>query len=112
MTTKDDQARRLAEMHYRMEEGITGIYRIVGGGTVEAEPDEPIKLLEANKNTVASGILPLRFGPTPAAGIHYPAVIVEVTPDELRHVRTGKLALPGGWKLTGLIPRPAANGEG
>jgi hypothetical protein len=110
--TKDEVAKRLAEIHYRVEPWMQRIHRIVGSPDVEARPDEPIKLLEANGSTIASGIVPLPFGPLPESGIHYSSIIVEVTPAEFRRIQAGKLPLPNGWTVGELIPRPTENGDG
>src|SRR5207245_1186839 len=89
MPTKDEVARTLATLHYRVEEGMRRIHRIRGSDAEEERPDEPIKLLEANANTIPTGILPLPFRPLPAAGIHFRSVIAEVTPAEYRDIRAG-----------------------
>jgi len=68
MTDKEQEARRLAEAHYEMEAGVTQIFRLEGSADAEVRPDEPIKLLEVNEYTIASGIMPLHFGPAPAHG--------------------------------------------
>jgi hypothetical protein len=39
--------------------------------------------------------------------IHYPSVIVEVTPEEFDRIQTQKLALPEGWTIGELFLRPA-----
>jgi hypothetical protein len=103
--TKDEEARELAEKHYQVEAGLTRVIRISRSASVEICPDEPIKLLEVNENTVPSGIMPIQFGPSPASGLDYPTVIVEVTPDEYEKIRTGELRLPDGWTLGEEIPK-------
>jgi hypothetical protein len=50
--------------------------------------------------------MPLQFGPAPASGLHYPSVIVEVTPDEYSRIQSGELKLPDGWTLGEEIPKP------
>jgi hypothetical protein len=110
MADKQEEARKLAEIHYRIEPGITQIFRMIGDDDAETRPDEPIKLLEVNENTISSGIMPLHFAPVPAHGIHYPSVIVEVTPIEYEKIRSRELPLPPGWTVSGLVPRPSANG--
>ena len=105
MSNKDDEARQLARKHYEIEAGITQILRIEDLPEVEVQPLEPIKLLEVNENTVPSGVMPIQFGPNPAAGIHYPSVIVEVTPDEYEKICSKELELPPGWRLAEPIPR-------
>ena len=107
MPTKDEEAKELAEKHYQVEAGLTHVIRISGSAEVEFRPNEPIKLLEVNENTVPSGIMPIQFGPSPASGFHYPSVIVEVTPDEFAKIQTGELRLPNDWRLGETIPRPA-----
>ena len=74
----------------------------------EVRPSEPIKLLEVNENTVPSGIMPLGFGPAPAAGINFSYVIIEVTPDEYRLIQSEELKLPHGWTVGNLIFRSTA----
>lgn len=63
-------------------------------------------LLEVNENTIPSGIYPIQFGPAPTSGIHFPSVIVEVTPAEFRKIMADELRLPGGWEIGDHIPRP------
>jgi hypothetical protein len=86
---------------------MTRIFRITGSAEAEARPDEPIKLLEVNENTVPSGIMPLQFGPSPASG-HYPAIILEVTPAEFVQIQSRQLELPHGWEVGDPIPRMPA----
>ena len=105
MPTKDEEARELARMHYQVETGMTQIFRITGSFDVEVRPTEPIKLLEVNTNTVASGIMPIQFGPSPASGLHYPSIILEVTPDEFQRIQNDELKLPNGWKVGDMIPK-------
>ncbi len=104
--TKDEEAKELAEWHYRIEDGLTHVFRLTSTSEREVSPSEPIKLLEVNENTVASGIMPIQFGPSPASGLHYPSVILEVTPDEYEKIRREEWTLPHGWRIGGLIPKP------
>jgi hypothetical protein len=108
MPTKDEEARELARKHYQVEAGVTLIFRVTATAEVEVRPTEPIKLLEVNENTVPSGIMPLQFGPSPASGLHYPSVILEVTPDEFQQIQDQELMLPHGWRVGDPIPRPPA----
>jgi hypothetical protein len=107
MPTKDEEATALAEKHYQVEAGMTHVFRITATADVELRPAEPIKLLEVNENTVAAGIMPIQFGPSPSSGLHYPSVILEVTPAEYRKIERKELKLPNGWMVGDLIPRPA-----
>jgi hypothetical protein len=90
-----EAAQRLAEAHYRVEPGISGIYPVEGGDAT----DRTIRLLEVNAETFASGIVPVGFGPHPPSGIPFPSVIVEVTPREFDDLKSGRLTLPDGWTL-------------
>jgi len=105
-------ANDLARRHYETETGLTRIIRLNGGAEAEVTALEPIKLLEVNENTFASGVQPLHFGPAPASGVMFPSVIVEVTPDEFDRIRSHDLRLPRGWTLGDEIPRPAGVGGG
>jgi hypothetical protein len=107
MTEKDEAARQLAEAHYAYEPGLTTVIRIVSpSAEMETRTDEPIKLLEVNENSIATGIVPLHFGPDPARGIQYPSTIIEITPSEFRDLETNQICLPNGWRLDAAIPRP------
>jgi hypothetical protein len=105
LAKKKAVARELVSKHYEVEEGLTHVYWITSPSENASNPMEPIKLLEVNENTVPSGILPLQFGPSPASGIDYPSVIVEVTPGEFARIRSGQLGLPNGWTLGAEIPK-------
>lgn len=109
MTDKEREACRLAEIHYEVEEGITQIFRLAGDAAAEVLPEEPIKLLEVNQDTIPSGVMPLQFGPVPTHGIHHRSIIVEVTPGEFEQIRAGQLELPSGWSIGDLYPKPARN---
>ena len=109
LNDKDKEAVKLAQEHYRLEAGITRIFRITGSADVEFQPNEPIKLLEVNENTIPSGVMPLSFGPAPCIGITFPSTIVEVTPDEFIKIERNELKLPDGWKLELDKPLPRAN---
>jgi hypothetical protein len=105
MADKHEAARRLAQAHYLVEQGLASVYRLVS--PVETET-EPIKLLEVNRDTVPTGIMPLGFDAAPERGIPYPSVIVEVTPDEYEQIRSGALVLPNGWQIEEEIPNENA----
>jgi hypothetical protein len=105
MSSKDEEALELARKHYEIEPGMTRIFRLTGSAEVESRPNEPIKLLEINENTVPSGIMPIWFGPFPAAGLHHSSIILEVTPDEFDKIQERRLELPNGWQLADLIPK-------
>jgi hypothetical protein len=106
-TEKAAVAKELARKHYQIEVGLTQVFRLTGSAEAEVARGEPIKLLEVNENTVASGVMPLYFGPAPASGIPYPSVIIEVTPDEFEKIKKQELKLPQGWTIAEEFPRPS-----
>ncbi len=105
MPDKDATASDLAQRHYQVEGGMTQIFRVVGSAEAEVRPNEPIKLLEVNQNTIPAGIIPLHFAPSPAVGIHFPSIIIEVMPDEFEKIQTEELPLPHGWHVGERIER-------
>jgi hypothetical protein len=105
--TKDEAARRLAELHYEIEPYLTYIHRLVAPPEAEARAEEPVKLLEVSESTTPSGITPLGFPPYPDDDIHHAAVIVEVTPGEFEQVIAGRLPLPDRWVVGEHLPRTA-----
>ena len=97
MRTKDETARLLADEHFRLDEAVTHIFRVV-------EPDEinplrPVKLLEVNSMTPEVGISPVGLGADPVRGVFYASVVIEVSPGEFDRLRLGELSLPAGWRL-------------
>src|ERR1700722_3791339 len=101
MANKQEAARKLAQAHYLVEEGLIGVFRLVSQAENEAEP---IKLLEVNRDTVPTGIMPLGFDAAPERGISYPSVIIEVTPEEYQQIQSAVLSLPNGWQIAEEIP--------
>ncbi len=96
---KDESASELAKRHFEVEAGLTRIIRFSGSADVRVQATEPIKFLEVNENTVASGVMPLGFDAAPASGIHFPSVIIEVTPREFEQIQARELKLPRGWEV-------------
>ena len=105
MADKHEAARQLAQAHYLVEQGLVSIFRLVTPTETDAEP---VKLLEVNRDTVPTGIMPLGFDAAPERGIPYPSVIIEVTPEEYEQIRSGALALPNGWQIAEEIPNDNA----
>ncbi|HWE94872.1 MAG TPA: hypothetical protein VG269_12980 [Tepidisphaeraceae bacterium] len=105
---KDEVAERLAHAHYRIEPTIRLIRRVLGAPDQEADPTEPIKLLEVNEVTTADGILPVYFGPHAASGVPYPSLIIEITPEEYDEILREPGRLPHGWQIGQPIEREAA----
>jgi hypothetical protein len=95
MNTRDDIARKLADAHRVVEPTIVRISRI--RTPREEIVTEPIKLLEVNRDTSPSGIVPIAFGPS--GSIPVPSVVVEITPEEFEKLSRHELKLPLGWEL-------------
>jgi len=103
-----EEAEALARAHYEVAPGLKSIYRLDG-----PDPNGPrIKLLEVNEETVAAGIVPVGFPPHPASGLHYPSVVIEVTPSEYEAIQRKKLELPPGWRIRDAYERPGVRGIG
>jgi hypothetical protein len=96
---QEESAKNLVEKHYELEVGLTRVIRYSGSADLMEQAKEPIKLLEVNKNTVPAGVMPLGFDAAPDAGIRFPSVIIEVTPEEFEKIRTKQLKLPKGWEI-------------
>ena len=98
------EAAALARAHYEVEPGLRAIYRLEG-----PDPNDlQIKLLEVNEQTVPTGIVPVGFPPHPASGLHYPSVVIEVTPREYEAIQSKQLNLPAGWEIRDAYERPAS----
>lgn len=94
---KDAAARRLIQWHFSVEPELREVYRIVMDD--EGSQEEPIRLLEINAATVATGsVEPFAFSPTEE--IPFRTVIAEITPEELESVRSNPDVLPKGWSLS------------
>ncbi len=104
MLTKAQAAQDLAEAHYSMYRSVQQIYRLVSDQ--EDAPQEPLKLLEVNADTLPAGIVPVSLGPIPSQGIVYPVVVVEITPQGFEQLKLGVLTLPHDWRRDGALPRP------
>lgn len=97
LRSKDAAARRLIDWHFSVEPELREVYRIVMDD--EGSQEEPIRLLEVNAATVATGsVEPFAFSPT--VEIPFRTVIAEITPEELESIRSKPEALPRGWDLS------------
>src|SRR5438128_1127748 len=88
MPTKDETAQLLADAHFRLDQGITRIFRIV-------EPDEssgsrPVKLLEVSPMTTEVGISPVGMTADPARGVLHSSVVIEISPNEFERLQRGE----------------------
>ena len=95
--TKDQVAQRLADAHFRIDRGISRIFRVIGAD--ESAELTPIKLLEVNSDTTEVGIMPIAMTADSSRGVLYPSVIIEISPDEFDRLHNGALSLPKGWQM-------------
>lgn len=104
---KDQATRDLVEHHFAIQPELNVVYRIVNDN--EASPDEPIKLLEVNAATLATGSVEV-FGFGPSRDLPFSVQIAEVTPSELERFRGSPQSLPRGWDLSRaeIFERPRA----
>ncbi len=108
--SKDEAARELAESHFRVEPYMLHIFRLLHKDRGrEQYPEEPIKLLEVNPETITAGIQPIRFGPHASSGMLFSSIIVEITPDEYTDLLDGRLTLPNDWEIGPSYPHPNGN---
>lgn len=64
----------------------------------EADPNEPIKLLEINSATSESGFFPVTFAPD--RNIPFRSTLIEITPGEAKKLKKNELVgWPEGWKV-------------
>jgi len=105
--TKDETAQELAAWHFGIEPELARVVRILADN--EDEPGEPIKLLEVNVATVATGsVEPFAFAPS--SSVPFATAIAEVTPEEFELIQRNEIQLPRGWSLTKsqMFERPRA----
>jgi hypothetical protein len=102
---KEEAAERLAHAHYRIDPTLKLVRWLKASPELEADPDEPIKLLEVNDASTADGIVPIYFGPHPKSGLNYPSLIVEIAPEEYEEILRNPSLLPHGWQLGDPIER-------
>lgn len=94
---KDKAARELAEWHFSVEPDLKRVIRIVADD--EDAPGEPIKFLEINAVTVATGSVEA-FGFAASPSVPFPTMVAEVTPEEYERVERNEIKLPAGWSLS------------
>ena len=97
--SRDEYARWLAMQHLQQEDYIERIQRIRPQQQRDAE--DLVILLEVNPETFPAGVMPIYFGTD--EHIHYPTVLIELTPDEFEKLQQQELQLPEGWELGEVI---------
>jgi len=96
--TRDTAARELIAWHFRVEPELQRVFILRSG--VDTSPDAPIRLLEVNAATPATGSIE-PFGFSPTDDVPFRTVIAEITPEEYEQLRSDPSALkhPPGWEL-------------
>ena len=97
MPNKDAVAAELIHWHFQIEPGLVAVYRVTNDR--ESDPKEPIKLIEVNADTIATGSFEA-YGFAAPREVPFPTLIAEVTPDELAELRRNG-RLPAGWDVDG-----------
>lgn len=105
--SKEEVARELVRVHFDVEPGLSRVFLVRTGNW--DDPNEPIRLLEVNANTVATGSIDA-YSFTPTDATPYATSIAEITPEEFTQVERNQLPLPRGWSLSNALPfeRPQA----
>lgn len=96
--TTFDTARRLADAH-RKEDPDTE--RVL----LSPSPTE-IRLVEVSPSVASAtppAVMPFRFVAQPEQGVHFPSVVILLSPDEWALVENGSLQLPDGWDMGSLV---------
>lgn len=106
--SKKESADNLIAWHFQIEPDLLEVYRIVSDN--EGAPEEPIKLLEINAATPASGTVDA-FSFAPSAEHPYRTVVAEITPEEFERLKRNEIKLPAGWSLTNAEPKRRATHE-
>jgi hypothetical protein len=109
--SKDEVAQELADAHFRVEPDLKTLYWIVPENENENE-NEPIKLLEVNAATVASGSGEV-YAFAPTREFPYRTAIAEVTPEEFEHLGKGSSVhreAPSRTGVDGIAPRGRGKG--
>ena len=92
--SKKEAAERLIDWHFKVEPELREVYLIKPRDAA----DEPIKLVEVNGATVATGSLEL-FAFILTDEVPYRTFIAQITPDELTEFKSHPEKLPTGWTL-------------
>lgn len=103
MYKKEEVAEKLIDWHFQIEPETVEIYRFFSPN--EESPDEPIKLLEVNADTLETGRVDA-FGFGPSGDVPYSTITAIVTDSEMKKIRQGEIALPEGWDLKTAKPYP------
>ena len=101
--TKAEVARELVAWHFCVEPDLRAVF------VLQSRADEPIRLLEVNAATVATGSVDA-FAFAPPKETPFATVVAEITPEEMDQVSRKELTLPPGWSLENAdrIVRPDA----
>ncbi|MGA7217915.1 MAG: hypothetical protein WBX38_06350 [Candidatus Sulfotelmatobacter sp.] len=95
--TKLETAKELAKAHFANEPRLQHVYLLEPLN--EADPREPIKLLEVVEGTIERGVEPIAFPVNRGLGIDYPVWIIEVSPREYDDKQVSGSLHGHGWRV-------------
>jgi len=96
LDSKRMYAMKITKKHTQLEDTISAVGYITSD--LDDNPQEPIKLLEINSASSASGFFPVTFGPTDSTP--FKRTLVELSPKEAKELEKGTLAgWPSNWKI-------------
>lgn len=94
--SKIESMRRIVVGIAEQEDGFRRAFRIDRPGEMFAKD---VAFLVVNENTIAAGIMPLRYGKCQIHQIEVSSLVVEITPDEYEKLVCGEMCLPDGWRI-------------
>ncbi len=97
---KDKIAKDLVDWYFEVDPTTSAVYRFISEN--EDSPEEPLKLLKVDDETLETGQVDafLFPGTTEAP---YDTAIAIVTPAEMVRIEAGEIALPREWNLSKAI---------
>jgi len=96
--SKKEAVSELVGWHYKSEPALQTVLWI--RSAKDEDPNEPIRLLEVNAETIATGsVEPFAFAPT--SEVPYGTLVALITPAEYEELKTNPKNLPEGWSLEG-----------
>ena len=108
MTVRDHKlevARKLASSHVAVDELVDEVFLLESAS--DEDKSQPIRLLEIVDGTIERGVEPIGFPAMEDKGIPFKSVIVEVSPQEFRQLKSEPFVLFRSERWT-IGPRLAA----
>jgi len=94
---RDVVVKDLVDWYFEVDPATSMVYMFVSEN--EDSPEEPLKLLQVNDETMETGrVDAFLFAGTEETPFF--TAIALVTPDEMKRIEAGEIALPEGWELS------------